>query len=80
MTKTKAQTSIEPATTPDGRPGYRIECRCSTHPEGKTAAIVLDHGKPMPASYIHGTVLGAHHPARTVRDGLRVKGIWAAEA
>lgn len=74
----KYQTTSTPATTPDGRAGIRIECTCTTHPEGKNAAVVVDRGESFPAANIHGTVLGAHHPARVISEGLRRKGIWAA--
>lgn len=87
MTQTKTHrsktgtytTTIESATTPDGRPGFRIECTCATHPEGMTAAIVLDNsaitGKPFPRSYVHGTVTQAHHPV--IGKALVRNGIWA---
>lgn len=72
---TSAMVSGEPTTTPDGRPGFRIECGCSTHPEGASSAVVAF---PVAASKIHGNVLMANHPATAIRRMNERKGIWAA--
>jgi hypothetical protein len=72
----KYTTTSTPTKTPDGRPGFRIECTCTTHPAGMNAAIVVDRGSPFDKKLIHGTVLGAHHPV--VGKALVRKGIWAA--
>jgi hypothetical protein len=72
---TTTQASITATTTPDGRDGYRIECSCSTHPEGMSAAIVAF---PITAKTVHGNVLMAHHPARPIQQSNARKGIWKA--
>lgn len=64
MTKTAARVTVSPTTSPDGCPAWRIECACSTHPAGMTAAIAIGpvDGQPFPAANVHGTVLLVHHP------------------
>jgi hypothetical protein len=73
MTATK--TSSQPTTTPDGRPGFRIECTCKSHPEGASSAVTAF---PVAAAKIHGNVLMANHPATAIRKMNERRGIWAA--
>lgn len=64
-----------PATTPDGREGFRIECTCASHEGHGNAAVAA---WPVAPAKICGNVLLANHPAKPIRIGMERKGLWAA--
>jgi hypothetical protein len=70
MTQTKMVTR-------NGKVAVEITCSCSTHPAGKSSAVVVDRTS-FPADRIHGFVLMANHPALSIRMSAERKGIFGA--
>jgi len=76
MTDTSGMTQTK-IITHNGKPAVEIMCLCSTHPEGKSRAVVADRTS-FPPDRIHGFVLMANHPAVAIRMSAERKGIFAA--
>jgi hypothetical protein len=75
---TETNITITDATTPDGLPAFRIECTCTTHRPGQTAAIVRKDSDVYDRRLVHGTVLGVHTDPLMRRTMIARRKAWAA--